>query len=389
MPILLDPLFNSVAIGHFIVDLINSQRSILLTFWSVELNWSETQLALFSTLYIVAASISQPAFGWLSDRLGKTRWIAAGGLIWISVLFSLSLTLPTKFAIFCLILASFGSAAFHPVVAMQATLQGRLHYANRETTATSWFFVFGQLGLMIGPIIGGFLLAWKGQISLSILGLIALPIGINLAWQLGKADFIFKKTNGNKDTTPALGNFTRGGFILLALLASFQAWTQQNMVTFIPKFLSDMGQSSAVYGVIVGLFMGGSALGNVVGGTLADRLGKQKVISIMLTLASIPIYIIAKGGWSNWLYVLVPVAGFFTGSVHSIIVVLAQHVIRSGLGMATGLTLGFMYSAGALGTLASGAIADSHGFSVMFQLTAGLVILAAVLPFFIREEKST
>src|SRR3972149_11908806 len=108
-----------------------------------------------------------------------------------------------------------------------------------------------------------------------------------------------------------------------------------------------MGQSNAVYGVIVGLFMGGSALGNVVGGTLADRLGKQKVISIMLTLASIPIYIIAKGGWSNWLYVLVPVAGFFTGSVHSIIVVLAQHVIRSGWGWLQGLISGLCTSAGA------------------------------------------
>lgn len=389
MSILFDSLFNSVAYGHLIVDVINSQRAILLTYWSTELHWSETHLAFLTMLYIWAASLSQPVFGWISDKYGKSHWIASGGILWVSGFFTLALTLPTNLAVPCLILASLGSAAFHPVGAMQATLQGRTHYVNKETTATSWFFVFGQFGLMLGPILGGLLLHWRGQIALSVLALIALPIGINVGWQLRKTTL---KTPGKAklpETTHFITTFSKGGFPSLVLLASFQAWAQQNMITFIPKYLSDLGQSTAVYGLIVGLFMGGSALGNVVGGSLADRFGKQTVITTMLILSSIPIIGISLIGWTSWLYVLVPMAGFFTGSVHSIIVVFAQHVIRSGLALATGLTLGFMFSAGALGTLLSGWLADRSGFPLMFQITAGLLIVAASLPFFIREITST
>lgn len=385
MSILFDSLFNSVAYGHLIVDVINSQRAILLTYWSTQLHWSETYLAFLTMLYIWSASLSQPVFGWLSDKFGKSHWLTAGGILWLSIFFTLALTLPTNLAVPCLILASFGSAAFHPVGAMQATLQGRTHYVNKETTATSWFFVFGQLGLMLGPIAGGLLLAWRGQIALSVLALIALPIGVNVGWQMKKVSIKVPEKTEGKTSHPNSVTYTRWGFLSLVLLASFQAWTQQNMITFIPKYLSDLGQSSAVYGLMIGLFMGGSALGNIVGGTLADRFGKEKVITAMLILASIPIFVISLIGWSNWLFVLVPLAGLLTGSVHSIIVVLAQHVIRSGLALATGLTLGFMFSAGALGTLLSGWLADQSGFPHMFQFTSGLVIVAAFLPFFIRE----
>jgi len=386
MSILFDSLFNSVAYGHLIVDVLNSQRAILLTYWSNQLNWSETHLAFLTMLYIWAASLSQPVFGWYSDKYGKSHWIAAGGVFWISAFFTLALTLPTNLAVPCLVLASLGSAAFHPVGAMQATIQGRNHYTNKETTATSWYFVFGQIGLMLGPIIGGILLHWRGQIALSTLAVIALPIGINVARQLRKASFKLPHKVNEQPTAQITTTFTKLGFLGLVLLASFQAWSQQNLITFIPKHLSNLGQSTAVYGLMIGLFMGGSALGNVVGGTMADRFGKQIVITTMLVLASLPILGISLIGWSAWLYVLVPLAGFFTGSVHSIIVVLAQHVIRFGLALSTGLTLGFMFSASALGTLFCGWLADRSGFPLMFQFTAGLVFVAACLPFLIIEK---
>jgi nitrate/nitrite transporter NarK len=79
MSILFDSLFNSVAYGHLIVDVLNSQRAILLAYWSTELQWSETHLAFLTMLYIWAASLSQPIFGWISDKCGKSHWITAGG----------------------------------------------------------------------------------------------------------------------------------------------------------------------------------------------------------------------------------------------------------------------------------------------------------------------
>ncbi|MFH2103700.1 MAG: MFS transporter [Chloroflexota bacterium] len=379
MPLLLDSLFNSVALGHLFVDILNGQRAVLLTFWSAETGMTNATLALVTTIYIWAASLSQPLFGWLSDRFGNGRWIASGGILWMAGLFTLALFLPVEYAIPCLILASLGSAAFHPVGTMQATLQGKNHYQNQETTATSWFFMFGQLGHFLGPIIGGPLLTIFGPAGLLVLAGPTLAIGVNTGWQLRRSPamrFPAAKSAATPDPAPTR---RRTFLIALALVAALQAWSQQNMITFVPKYLSDMGQSAAIYGLVAGLFMGGSALGNVVGGNLADRFGKQRVAMSMLSLASIPLFLISLVGWSPWLFLLVPLAGALTGAVHSIIVVPAQQTIRGGMAMTSGLTLGFMFSAGALGTLLSGPLADRWGLPLVFQVTAGLVILAALL----------
>ncbi|MCJ7584983.1 MAG: MFS transporter [Anaerolineales bacterium] len=385
MSLLLDALFNSVAYGHLIVDVLNGQRSVLLTYWSSELGLSNTALALISTIYVWVASLSQPVFGWITDRFGKSRLMAAGGILWMCSLFSLALFMPVHFAIPCLILASLGSAAFHPAGVMQATLRGRTHLERRETTAASWLFLFGQLGYFFGPIIGGPLLTLFGPTGLLILAALGLPIGLNTAWQLRKTTgtaILAPKSEAVKASRPVVA---RSFLVALALIAALQAWAQQNMITFVPKYLSDMGKTAAVYGLIAGLFMGGSAIGNVIGGSLADRFSKQRVAMSMLALASIPLFLVSILGWSPWLYLLVPLSGMFTGAVHSIIVVLAQRTIRGGMALASGLTLGFMFSAGALGTLLSGPLADGWGFPPVFQMTAGLVILASLLTLFLRE----
>ncbi|MEW6094506.1 MAG: MFS transporter [Chloroflexota bacterium] len=385
MSLLLDALFNSVAYGHFIVDVLNSQRSVLLTYWSQQTGMSNTTLALVATIYVWVASLSQPVFGWISDRFGKSRLMAAGGILWMTAFFSLALNLPVDWAIPCLILASLGSAAFHPVGTMHAGLRGKTLLAERETTSTSWFFLFGQFGYFIGPIAGGPLLQHFGPTGLLLLAAPALVIGLNASWRLRNPPAAHRQVD--EGTVHRSGQVAGKWFVIaLVGVAALQSWTQQNMSTFLPKYLSDLGQLPAVYGLMAGLFMGGSAIGNVLGGNLADRFGRQRVATAALTLACLPLLMISLVGWSPWLYLLVPLSGALTGAVHSIIVVLAQRVVRGGMALASGLTLGFMFSAGALGTLLFGPLADAWGFPPVFQMTAGLVLTAAFFTLFLKEK---
>ena len=67
---------------------------------------------------------------------------------------------------------------------MQATLRGRTHYAGRETTAASFFFMFGQMGFFFGPIIAGPLLGTFGVYGLLIPAGLCLPVALNIGWQL-------------------------------------------------------------------------------------------------------------------------------------------------------------------------------------------------------------
>jgi FSR family fosmidomycin resistance protein-like MFS transporter len=392
LALLLDGLFSSVVLTHLIVDLINSQRAVLLTFLSVPLGLNNAALGFFNTMYVVAGSIIQPVFGFLADRLGP-RWLAMGGVLWLGGFFALALVVPGQAALWLLVVASMGSAAFHPAGVMQATLRGQTHFAGRETTSAAFFFVFGQTGFFMGPVLGGPLLDRFGPLGLLLLMSLVLPVGLNVGYRLRRAPRAAPAVGAARTVIDLDGPLSTGGrlnrllpLLAFALVAAFQAWAQQNMMTFVPKYIHDLGQTASVYGVMTALFMGGSALGNGFGGGLADRFGKRRVAITALSLASVPLFLVGSVGWSMWLLLFIPLGGALTGAVHSIIVVLAQRMLPSGMALASGLILGFMFSAGALGTLLSGFLADQWGLATIFHLNALIVLAAAGLAFTLAKN---
>ncbi len=370
MPLFLNPLFASVALGHLMVDTFNSSRPVLLTY----LGLSETEIALISTIYIWASALSQPFFGWVSDRVGP-RWLAAGGVLWMAVFYALAVFLPGDAGLVCLIVAALGSAAYHPVGTVQATLQGRDRLQGREATATSLFFMWGQVGHFLGPILTGLILLKMGAPGLVTLSVISIPVGLALARRLSANHPHPQAAAVPRSRAMRWG---LGAVLALAIVATLQSWAQSNMVNFVPKYLKDLGQSAATYGNMAGLFMGGSALGNFIGGSLGDRYRKKYVVAIALSLASIPIFVMSKIGWSGWLYLLIPLSGLLTGAVHSNLVVLAQRLLPGGMALASGLALGFIFSSGALGMLLTGPMAETQGFPSVLVLSSGLVLTGAV-----------
>ncbi len=379
MSLLLNSLFSTVALSHLMVDVFNSARPILLTY----LGLSETNIAIISTIYIWAGALAQPFFGWISDRVGP-RWMAAGGVLWMTIFFTGAVFVTGTGGLVCLIIAALGSSAFHPVATVQATLQGRALLQGRDTTSTSLFFMAGQIGHFLGPILTGLILAQLGLHWLLILSIISIPIGFSLAYQLRHNH---PHPKPKHDDGKIRLQTSIGFIILLGSVATLQSWAQSNMIAFVPKYIKDLGQSAVIYGSIAALFMGGSALGNVIGGHLGDKYSKRKVAATALFLAAFPMFVISQIGWSPWLYVLIPLSGACTGAVHSIMVVLAQRAISGGMALATGLILGFIFSAGALGLLITGPLAEKFGFPTVLMMTTGLVLLASPLAWGLREKK--
>ncbi len=372
-------------LGHLSVDILNGTRSVLFTFLGGPLALTNTELGLFNTAYIFTTSLMQPMFGYFTDKFGS-RLSIIGGILWMAVFFTIGLLTPGVAGLIYLIIASIGSGAFHPAGTMQATLIGQKIFKGRETLSTSLFFLFGQVGHFIGPLAAGLLLNNQGASGLLYLVAFTLPVALFSSRALKpikpdenieaeQKEIKIKKTVKQKTWV----------LIMFATLAAFQSWTQANMVTFLPKYFSDMGKTPAQYGILTSLFMGGSAIGNVIGGMAADRYGKRRVAGIALTLAVIPITLIAIIGWSPWLYLLIPLAGVFTGSTHSIIIVLAQKIIPRGMAFASGLALGFMFASGALGALLSGYFADLWGFPTMFLFTAVVALVAAGLTISLKK----
>jgi FSR family fosmidomycin resistance protein-like MFS transporter len=383
MSFLTDPFFLAVAISHFTVDFINSFRGIVLAFLSEPLELSNAMIAAVSTVHVMLGSLMQPIFGFLSDRIG-TRWIVAGGVLWMAVFLGLAVVVPGWPSIIFLVIGALGSSAVHPAGAAQATMIGRTRLAGQETTAASLFSLLGNIGYFLGPIIGGILLQSYGMRGLAVIAVISAPVA---GWAFKLKNYV----STSRTSQVATREFSKPGIwilVVLILLAALQSWSQQNMTAFLPKYLSDAGWTPTEYGVMLALFSGGSAIGVLAGGSLADKVGKWRVILFGLGSSFIPLLLIPYVGLSGWLYVFVVLSGFLTGMPFSCIVVLSQHLFPVGMGLASGLTMGFLFASGALGTLISGHIADLYGFTPVFYLSAALAFIGGLLGLFFRNNHS-
>jgi FSR family fosmidomycin resistance protein-like MFS transporter len=376
MSLLKDRAFRAAALSHLSIDLLNSQHPLLLAVLSVPLGLSNSVIGLVSTLYSLSGSLSQPLFGILADRIGN-RYVAMGGLIWMGVFFSLAFSANGPVALVLLVLAALGSGAYHPAGTAEATERGRLHLARMETTAASFFFFFGQGGLFLGPAIGGQLLDRWGPTGLFLLFIFILPVGLYMIPRVdpdaGAAtpDIV---SNVQSQTT------ANWSYLIPFVLTIFtRSWTQMSMMTFLPKYLQDLGFRPGVFGPISALYMGGSAIGGIIGAWLADRFGNRYVMTISLLLACLPLFFYGTIG-ALWLLGLATLfAGSFIGASHSIIVVLAQKLFPGKSGVASGLVLGFTFASGSIGAFFSGMIADQSGFQFLFLFLGGLMIFSTLM----------
>ncbi len=386
-----DRVLNSLVSGHFIVDLLNGQRSLLFTFFSLMLGLTNSGLGILTSCYVIASAVAQPIFGFLTDRIGARR-VVSGGVLGMGLFFTLAMFFPGWPAVVLLILASICSGAFHPAGASEATLAGRNRLHGREAVASSLFFLFGQMGFGIGPMIGGPIIGYLGITGLLLLSFFTLPIGLIAFRELKEMDNTRKKpavtVSSHIDSSSSNKVIFSRALLLMVGISAFQSWSQSSITAYMPRFLADKGLTASEYGIVVGLFTAGSAIGCMVGGEMADRTSRKTVIAGSLILSTLPLSLIAFTGLSFWLYPLMFLSGLLTGGPFSVIVVQAQKVIPGGMGLASGLTLGFIFSAGAIGTIFTGMLADSMGFVAAFYLTAVIALAGGLLGLLLPGKSS-
>jgi len=214
--------FLAVSLAHLAVDTLNGLRTVLFTYLSTPLGLSNKDLGLLGTVYILVASLMQLLFGYLSDKIGP-RWLIAGGAVWIGVFYSLGFFAMGTAGLVLFVIAGIGSAAVHPAGTMQATEVGRQKFSGRETTAASFFFLFGQMGFFIGPLLGGRILDSSGKTGLLLISVFCLPIGIYTAWALRNTGPSIETKEEKKSPKTSINKKRVLVLIAFALLATFQS----------------------------------------------------------------------------------------------------------------------------------------------------------------------
>ena len=373
-------IFLAVSLAHLTVDVFSNMGPVLVTFFSRPMDLSATRIGLAIGAYQFIASLTQPFFGWLSDRIGS-RWLGTVSVPWTVGCMALAVFVAqtsNNFGLFMIpfSLAAVGSGAFHP----QGTVHAGTAVISRAATATAIFFLFGQAGLASGPMLAGLILDTLGPAGIYGAAMLSIPILLFIAASMRQV--ATPAANPHVGLTTARLTRTEsirwGALALLALLVGLRSWAFLGTASFLPKIFQNMGWAAFSYGSITGIYWLTSGISGVLAGNLADRWGRRQVVFTTLCLGSIPLYFLPlSGGWLA--FPLAIISGGLLGASHSIIVVIAQNLLPGRKAFASGVTLGYMFGVGAAAVWGIGALADGWGLTPVIQAGAVIGIMAALL----------
>jgi MFS transporter, FSR family, fosmidomycin resistance protein len=359
--------------SHLSVDLYGSFLAPLQPFLISKHHLTLAAAGLLVSLYSISASLLQPLYGFLADRIGRRFFVMLAPLV-VSAFMSLLVLAPSYFLVMvCLFLGGIGVAAFHP----QASSLSHSVSGNRKGMGMSLFISGGNVGSAIGPL---FIIFFINRFGLESTYLIALP-GVLLSLLL----FVYCPELPKQDFTPQFGEVLRdvkkwaaplGSLYTIVVLRTF---VQLSFITFIPVLLSQMKLPSLYIGLGVACFTGFGALGGLVGGFLYDRLGGRNLFLIssiashfFLSLAvrlQEPIFIIGS----------VALGGFFVMMTIPISVLMGQSIVPNAISTISSLMMGFGWGVGGMLVPLAGRMADMSSIQQTLSVVAFIPLLYCIL----------
>ncbi|NWF57263.1 MAG: MFS transporter [Syntrophaceae bacterium] len=367
------------ALGHFINDLYPAFLPPLLPLLVEKFQLTFTRAGVLATVLSFSASLTQPLFGYLADRLGGRTLILLGPLVCGVSLSFIGAVHHYPLLVFLLILGGMGGAAFHPEAAAMAASLSR----GKRTLGMSIFMLGGNAGYGLGPFL---ILPVVSNLGLNWSFLSCLP-ALGLVWLLYRyAPRGEKLVAPSSASLPSVGQQMRrrlSRFGLLLGVVVLRVTAVLSLTTFLPTFQKLRGFSLLAAGSSFTVFMVCGALGGLIGGILADRVGRKKMIiaSSALVLPAFLAFLVWKGPAS---FIILSLLGFLFFLSESACIVLAQEMAPGKARTVSGIIMGMAWGLAGFGVLGTGALADALGIEgamgFLLLLPAGSLLISLFLP---------
>ena len=342
-----------------------------------DFNVGYVELGLSITAYAVTTGLLQTPVGFLVNRIGGQRVLAAG--LFLNAL-AIALTgLATDYwqIVALMLLAGAGSSVFHP--ADYSILNARISI-GRLGRALSSHSLAGNLGFLAAPPIMVTLAAvtnWR--VAVMAIGLVGMGLGVALFFLTTLLSGIGKTKAKQKDSWGQL----LGSPKILMLFAFYVLSSAANsgMVHFsVVAFKEIYGLPVTVTAVALTAYQGLQMAAVLPGGWLADKIENHELIlALCFALSGVCVLVAGAGGLPFWIViVMLGMAGAMRGLVNASRDVSVRHAASDGVSVGT--LFGFVttgYSGGQIiGPSIYGWLMDFGRPELVFWASAGFSTLA-------------
>ncbi|GAA3803606.1 MFS transporter [Streptomyces phyllanthi] len=363
-----------LSVGHACVDVYQGAVAALVPFFIAERAYTYAVASGIVLAASLLSSVAQPVFGALTDRWAMS-WLLPVSTLLGGVGIALSgLSGSYPLTLVFVAISGVGVAAYHPESARVARIAGQGSHR-----AMGWFSTGGNIGFALAPLMvtavvatGG--LRWTPLLVLPALAGAALCLPVVRALQQREAD-------GPGATVPARSDDI-ASFVKLSLAVVFRSIAFVGLSTFISLYARQrLGGSTAAGTAALTVLYLGSAIGSVLGGSLASRWDRVTVSrwSYLITAAAIA-GVVGVPGPAIYLFLALTSASLYVP--FSLQVTLGQDYLPSRVGTAGGITLGLTVSVGGLASPVIGSLADATSLQTAL---APLVLMPLLSWLFFRN----
>jgi MFS transporter, FSR family, fosmidomycin resistance protein len=348
--------------GHLAVDFASGSVPALIPFLSDRFQLGYALAAMLLLAATVSSSLLQPLFGLWSDRRGAL-WLIPGGAVLAAVGIGGAAISPVYPVVLLLVLAGgLGVAAFHPEGAKFAAYAS----GSKRASGMSYFNIGGNAGYALGAFVTGQLVVWLGFVG----GLVAMvPV---LVTALGLARVLPRLSGLRSDTADIAhhdADDQRRAMALLGAVIALRGVAWFTLLAFVPLWIVSHGHSKADGNRLLFLMLLAGALGTLLLGPVADRIGLRRTLVItQALLAPLMLAFVYLGGVIGALALML--VGVCVVGTFGVTMVLSQLYLPRHVGMASGLSVGLAMGIGGIAAVVLGAVADAVDLKTALTISA-------------------
>jgi MFS transporter, FSR family, fosmidomycin resistance protein len=375
----------AAAVIHFLHDGFSEILYVFLPVWANEFGLTFAQVGLIRTAYTGGMSAFQIPAGFLAERWGERRLLAAGTAV--TALGFIAAGWATGFVslLALLLAAGLASGVQHP---LSSSLVSKAYEAGGRRAALGTYNFSGDVGkAAIAASVGvlAALIGWRAAgATYGVLGLVAAAAIAIVLRRLALGAAEPAHANGGNGSA-GWGIRDSRGFSALSAIGMIDNATRTGFLTFMGFVLIAKGSTVAGVGLALSLVFVGGATGKFVCGLIADRVGVIRTVVLTEAATTLAILAVVVSPLSVALAVL-PVLGVALNGTSSVLYgTVADLVLPERRARAYGLYYTLSVGASALSPAIFGLVSDAVGPAVALVVVSVVVLITIPLAFVLRQ----